>query len=132
MNTMCSDQTLITDDSDRFPKKIVRGVLVVSFETELHESVLQKAQIHILETLTNQSLKGLILDLSLVEYLDSYSAHIIENTATTADLLGKRTIIVGISAELAGTLVEFDVALKRTLIAVNLDQALNLLGATDV
>jgi rsbT antagonist protein RsbS len=83
-----------------------------------------------LEAMEQQDVKGLILDLSKVEILDSYFARIVAETAQMVTLMGGETFIAGMRPSVAITATELGVTLGATRTVLSLDRALAL--ATDL
>ena len=72
--------------------------------------------------------KGLILDISTVETLDSFFARTVAETAQMVALMGGRTIIAGIRPSVAITATQLGFTLNNTLTALDVDRALDMLA----
>ena len=69
--------------------------------------------------------KGLILDLSRVEILDSYFARTVAETAKMVTLMGGETFIAGMRPSVAITATELGVTLGATRTVLNVNAALD-------
>jgi rsbT antagonist protein RsbS len=108
----------------------VRDVLLVSMPADPDDATVSGLQSKTLEAMEQQDVKGLILDLSKVEILDSYFARIVAETAQMVTLMGGETYIAGMRPSVAITATELGVTLGATRTVLSVDRALGL--ATDL
>ncbi len=108
----------------------VRDVLLVSMPADPDDATVSALQSQTLEAMEQHDVKGLVLDLSKVEILDSYFARIVAETAQMVTLMGGETFIAGMRPSVAITATELGVTLGATRTVLNLDRALGL--ATDL
>lgn len=108
----------------------VRDVLLVSMPADPDDATVSGLQSKTLEAMEQHDVKGLVLDLSKVEILDSYFARIVAETAQMVTLMGGETFIAGMRPSVAITATELGVTLGATRTVLNLDRALGL--ATDL
>ncbi len=107
----------------------IGSTLLVTIQTDLHDALAEAFQEDILTTIEKQDASGLIIDVSGLETVDSYVARLLTDTAKMARLMGTETVLVGIRAEVAATLVRMGYAMGRTVrTALNVDDGLKLLG----
>jgi rsbT antagonist protein RsbS len=71
--------------------------------------------------------KGLVLDISTVETIDSFFARTVTETAKMVGLMGGLTVLAGMRASVAVTTTQLGLALGKTLTALDVDRAMNLL-----
>ena len=116
--------------SDRSAIPILRvlGVLLVSVQTDLHDAVAESFQENLLATIEREGARGLIVDISGLDMVDSYVARVLADTAKMARLMGTETVIVGMRAEVAATLVRMGYIMGAVRTALNVDEGLALLG----
>jgi rsbT antagonist protein RsbS len=106
----------------------VLGVLLVSVQTDLHDAVAEAFQENLLATIEREGARGLIVDISGLDMVDSYVARVLADTAKMARLMGTETVIVGMRAEVAATLVRMGYMMGAVRTALNVDEGLALLG----
>ena len=106
----------------------VRNVLLVTMPGDPDDSTVAALQDRTLEAMSKHDVKGLVLDLSKVEILDSYFARTVAETAQMVRLMGGNTIIAGMRPSVAITATELGVTLGRTRTAMTVDRALDLAG----
>ena len=73
--------------------------------------------------------KGLVLDISTVQTLDSFFARTIAETVQMVALMGGRTVLAGMRASVAVTATQLGLTLGNALTALDVDRALDLLNA---
>ena len=105
----------------------VRDILLVTVPpdpdddtvTDLQESVLRAMEIH--------EAKGLVLDISTVETIDSFFARTVTETAKMVGLMGGLTVLAGMRASVAVTTTQLGLKLGKTLPALDVERAMDLL-----
>ena len=73
----------------------VRDILMVTMPAEPDDSTVSALQENVLGAMERHAAKGLILDISAVETVDSFFARTLSETAQMVKLMGGRTIIAG-------------------------------------
>jgi rsbT antagonist protein RsbS len=103
--------------------------LLVSIQTDLHDAMAEAFQEDVLSTIEKQGATGLLIDVSGLEMVDSYVARVLADTGKMARLMGTATVIVGIRAEVAATLVRMGYTMAGVVrTALNIDDGLRLLA----
>ncbi len=106
----------------------IEDFLIVSFQTELSDDEIDKLQEEILDRIKSTNAKGLIIDITALKIIDSFMARSLSSIATTATLLGAKTVVVGMQPAVALTLVELGLRIKWNVqTALNLERGINLL-----
>jgi rsbT antagonist protein RsbS len=72
--------------------------------------------------------RGIIVDVAALDVIDSFVARSLGSIAIMARLRGAETLIVGIQPDVAIAMVQFDLNLKPLRTALDLDEALTILG----
>lgn len=109
----------------------LRNVLLVSMPADPDDSTVAALQDRTLEAMSKHDVRGLVLDLSKVEILDSYFARTVAETAQMVGLMGGETIIAGMRPSVAITATELGVTLGKTRTAMTVENALDLAGQTE-
>lgn len=71
--------------------------------------------------------KGVILDISMVQIMDSYFARTIVETAQMVKLMGGTTVIAGMQGGVAITATQLGLTLGNIKTALDVDRALDML-----
>jgi len=100
--------------------------LLATIQVELHDTVVDGFQNDVLEEIEKTGAKGLIIDISALETVDSYVARMLANTAKMAKLMGTETVIVGMRPAVAATLVRMGYFMEGILTALSLEEGLQL------
>jgi rsbT antagonist protein RsbS len=104
-----------------------KGKLIVSVQIDLSDSVAVQLQENILNRIENSCAKGLVIDISSLDMVDSFIAKVFMETAHMAQLMNVQTIIVGMKPEVALTLVTMGFTLKGVQTALDLETGLDYL-----
>lgn len=110
------------------PMQIIRGCLVASVQVELTEDLLMEFQQELLERIGTSHVQAVVLDVSGVKVMDSLDFEVLRDTMTMASIMGATPIIVGIRPGIVSALIDMDVDVSRVRAALNVDDALNMLG----
>lgn len=76
-------------------------VLIASIQDSLTDQDMLDLQDRILDDLTRLDVRGVVIDVSVLDVLDSFATRTLCDLASTAQLRGAATVIVGIQPEVA-------------------------------
>ena len=105
----------------------IRNCLLVSIQTELHDRLVLDLHESLMERVKAVGPRGVVLDVSAVEIIDSYITRILNDIGRSVRYMGAECFIVGIRPAVAMTLIEMGVELDSVATALNLDLALEKL-----
>jgi rsbT antagonist protein RsbS len=111
----------------RVPIVQVDNVLIATVLEDLHDRDALALQAELSERLERSDAHGVLLDLTVVEIVDSFLGRLINDIAATARLLGAQTVVCGMQPAVAITLVELGLELPGVRTALNSDRGLTLL-----
>lgn len=102
--------------------------LLVTVHVDLDDAVAQSLQGDLLATIEHHSARGIVIDITGLDTVDSYVARILAETGRMAKLMGADTVLVGMRPEFAATLVRMGYAMTGTRTALSLEDGLAMLG----
>jgi rsbT antagonist protein RsbS len=97
---------------------------LVSIQIELHDRLALDLQAALMERVRESGAKGVVLDVSGVEIIDSYITRILNDIGRSVRFMGADCFLFGVRPAVAMTLVEMGVELDAVETALNLDLAL--------
>ncbi len=106
----------------------VRDVLLVTMPADPDDSTITALQEEVLQAMERFDARGLILDISAVETLDSFFARTIVETTRMVELMGGQTVIAGMRPSVAITATQLGFTFGKTQTALDVDYALDRLG----
>jgi rsbT antagonist protein RsbS len=110
--------------SGSIPILVLGDVLIATVHTELRDAVAEAFQADVLSTIEKRRAKGLVIDVSGLDIVDTYVARILVETGRMAKLMGTTTVLVGMRPEVAATLVRMGYEMRGVHAALDLDEGL--------
>jgi rsbT antagonist protein RsbS len=107
--------------SDAVPILKLKEFLLVSIQTDLHDRMAEQLQHDILRRISQTQAKGVLIDISALEMVDSFIGRTLADTARMAATLDADIVIVGMRPAVAITLVELGLSLGGVSTALTLD-----------
>lgn len=101
--------------------------LIVPVQVELHDKAAMRLQEAILQRIEETEAKGLLIDISAVNIVDSFLARLMGDTSRMARLMGVETVLVGMKKEVVVTLIELGMELTGIHTALNMEEGLQYL-----
>ena len=113
---------------DRIPILRLRDLLLVTIQVDMHDRLAMTLQDDLSERIVKEHAKGVLIDISALDVVDSFIGRMINNTAAVARVLDAVTAVVGMQPAVAITLVELGLTLSGVKTALNVDKGIALLG----
>jgi len=104
------------------------NVLLTSFQDDLTDRDAIDLQFDLLEMIEQLEAKAVLMDVSSLEFLDSYQAKMISETAAMARILGCRVVLSGVQPKVAVTLVELGDVITGVETVLNIERGMTLLA----
>jgi len=105
----------------------LRDILLVTVPSDPDDLTISALQEKVLEAMERYECRGLVLDISTVQTLDSFFARTIAETVQMVALMGGRTVLAGMRASVAVTATQLGLSMGRALTALDVDRALDML-----
>jgi rsbT antagonist protein RsbS len=105
----------------------IRGLLLVTVPPDPDDDTVSFMQERVLDAMERTQAKGLVLDISTVQTLDSFFARTVAETVQMVSLMGGRTILAGMQASVAVTATQLGLTLGQAETALDVDRAFDRL-----
>jgi len=116
-------------DGERIPILKMGEVLLVTIQVDMHDRLAMRLQDDLTERIVKDRARGVLIDISSLEVVDSFIGRMLANTAAMARVLDAETVVVGMRPAVAITLVELGLSLPDIRTALNVEQGMDLLTA---
>ncbi|WP_454726311.1 MULTISPECIES: STAS domain-containing protein [Cupriavidus] len=114
---------------ERIPILRMGRLLLVTIQVDMHDRLALTLQEDLSERIVSERAKGVLIDISALDLVDSFIGRMIGNTAAIARVLDAETVVVGMQPAVAITLVELGVTLEGVRTALNVERGMALLQA---
>jgi rsbT antagonist protein RsbS len=101
--------------------------LIASIQSDLSDSEVIALRQELAELVGRHRSRGIVIDVSALDVIDSFVARSLRAIVLTAKLRGASTVIVGIQPDVAIAMVQFRLNLEPLRAALDLDAATTLL-----
>ena len=115
---------------ERIPILKMGAFLLVSIQVDMHDQLAMALQDDLTERVVKTRARGVLIDISSLEIVDSFIGRMIGNIAAMSSVLDAATVVVGMRPAVAITLVELGLSLKGVRTALNVEKGIALLNNT--
>lgn len=112
---------------DRIPILRMGNLLLVTIQVDMHDQLALTLQDDLTNAIAEYSSRGVLIDISSLEIVDSFIGRMLANTAAMASVLDAETVLVGMQPAVAITLVELGMSLPGVRTALNVESGMELL-----
>jgi rsbT antagonist protein RsbS len=105
----------------------VQDCLLVSIQLDMHDRLATALQDDLTNKIVQTRARGVMIDISALEIVDSFMGRMLNNIAAAARLLDAATVVVGMRPAVAITLVELGLSMPGVRTALNVDRGLALI-----
>jgi rsbT antagonist protein RsbS len=112
---------------DRIPILKIGSFLLVTVQVDMHDRLAMQLQDDLTSRIVQVRARGVLIDISTLEIVDSFIGRMIANIAAMARVLDAETVVVGMQPAVAITLVELGLSLEGVRTALNVDKGMALL-----
>lgn len=116
---------------ERIPILRMGDLLLVTIQVDMHDRLAMALQDDLTQRIVSDRAKGVLIDISALDLVDSFIGRMISNTAAMARVLDAQTVVVGMQPAVAITLVELGLTLHGVKTALNVEKGMALLGKTN-
>ena len=111
----------------RIPILKLKDCLIVSIQWELDDQTAISFQEDLLDKLHTTSARGVVIDLTPIDFIDSFIAKVLGDVINMSGLMGAKVVITGIQPAVAITLIELGIRLENVSTALDLENGLEKL-----
>jgi rsbT antagonist protein RsbS len=115
---------------DRIPILKLNHFLLASIQVDMHDQLALTLQDDLTNRIVKTHAKGVLIDISSLEMVDSFIGRMLANIAAMSQVLDAETVVVGMQPAVAITLVELGLSLKGVRTALNIEKGIALLQAS--
>jgi rsbT antagonist protein RsbS len=115
---------------ERIPILRMGRHLLVTIQVDMHDQLALRLQDDLTERIVRDRARGVLIDISSLDMVDSFIGRMLANVAAMAQVLDACTVVVGMRPAVAITLVELGLDLKGVRTALNVDLGMKLLQTT--
>lgn len=112
---------------DRIPILRIGDLLLVTVQGDMHDRLAMALQDDLTNRIVRDHAKGVLIDISALDVVDTFIGRMISNTAAMARVLDAVTVVVGMQPAVAITLVELGLSLPGVRTALNIERGMALL-----
>lgn len=115
---------------ERIPILQMGELLLVTIQVDMHDRLAMTLQDDLTNRITQTNARGVLIDISALEIVDSFIGRVLGNIAKMSRVLDAQTVVVGMQPAVAITLVELGLSLKGIRTALNVEKGMALLRAS--
>jgi rsbT antagonist protein RsbS len=112
---------------ERIPILKMGDYLLVTIQVDMHDRLAMTLQDDLTEGIAKTRARGVLIDISSLEIVDSFIGRMLGNIAAMSRVLDAETVVVGMRPAVAITLVELGLSLPGVRTALNVEQGMRLL-----
>ena len=112
---------------DRIPILKMGKALLITIQVEMHDKLALVLEEDLTERISTTGAKGVLIDISSLEIVDSFIGRMLDNIAAVSRVLDADTVVVGMRPAVAITLVELGLSLAGVKTALNVERGMQLI-----
>ena len=112
---------------ERIPILKMGHFLLVTIQVDMDDRLADTLQNDLTNRISQTGARGVLIDISSVDLVDSFIGRMLANVAAMARVLDAETVVVGMRPAVAITLVELGLSLPGIRTALNVDRGMRLL-----
>lgn len=115
---------------ERIPILKMGEYLLVTIQVDMHDRLALTLQDDLTSQIVRSAARGVLIDISALEMVDSFIGRMLGNIAAMARLLDAQTVVVGMQPSVAITLVELGLSLQGIRTALDIEKGMAVLTAS--
>lgn len=102
-------------------------LLLITIQVDMHDRLALQLQDDLTAQIVRFSARGVLIDISALEIVDSFIGRMLGNIAAVSRILDAQTVVVGMRPAVAITLVELGLSLPGIRTALNVQRGMEIL-----
>lgn len=115
---------------ERIPILKMGEYLLITIQVDMHDKLALTLQDDLTAQIVEQRAKGVLIDISALEMVDSFIGRVLGGIASMSRLLDAETVVVGMQPAVAITLVELGLSMKGIRTALDVEKGMAVLRST--
>jgi len=103
--------------------------LLITVQVDMHDRLALQLQDDLTEKIVQHGSRGVLIDISALEVVDSFIGRMLGNIASMSRVLDAQTVVVGMRPAVAITLVELGMSLPGIRTALTVERGMEILRA---
>jgi len=112
---------------DKIPILKMGEYLLVTIQVDLYDRLALNLESDLVNMIEKNSSRGVLIDISGVNIVDSFMGRILGNIAQMSKILDAHTVVVGMQPAVAITLIELGLPMSGVHTALNVEKGMELL-----
>ena len=112
---------------ERIPILRIGKFLLITIQVDMHDQLAMTLQDDLTVAIEKTGARGVLLDISTLDVVDSFIGRMISNISAVSSLLSAQTVVVGMQPAVAITLVELGLELPGVHTALNAERGMAML-----
>jgi rsbT antagonist protein RsbS len=114
---------------ERIPILKMGQFLLVTIQVDMHDQLAMTLQDDLTERISKTGARGVLIDISSLDVVDSFIGRMLGSIATMSKLLDAETVVVGMRPAVAITLVELGLPMQGLSTALDVERGMGKLRA---
>jgi len=115
---------------ERIPILKMGEFLLITIQVDMHDRLALALQDDLTERIIQTGARGVLIDISSLDVVDSFTGRLLGNIAAMSRLLDAETMVVGMQPAVAMTLVELGLSLEGVRTALNVEKGMEALKSS--
>ncbi|MFA5376218.1 MAG: STAS domain-containing protein [Dehalococcoidia bacterium] len=112
---------------DKIPILKLGNILLVTIQVDMHDRLAITLQDDLTARIVKDRARGVLIDISSLEMVDSFIGRMLGNIAAMSQALGAQTVVVGMRPAVAITIVELGLSMQNVRTTLNVERGVEML-----
>ncbi len=117
---------------EKIPILKMGDFLLVTVQIDLYDRLALNLEADLVNMINKHQSKGVLIDISAVNIVDSFMGRILSNIAQMSKILDALTVVVGMQPAVAITLIELGLPMTGVQTALNVEKGMELLKRNQI